>query len=499
MLSRRVLLKSTLLLPSLPQLLQEAAWAQERTAPEFAAPDSDWLLPIARQLRQEFNLPAFWVAVNVADKIEAAVVGVRKLGDPTPAQLGDPLMVASVSKPMVGFWIATLVDEGKLTYDTNIFDVLPELKEGALEEHHGITLGQLLTHTAELVRDSVRRASDLSHAQFPEERLRQSREILSKPSPPESIGKRLYSNNGIILAACVAEKVAGEPYETAAGRFYREKLGLSSWGVWDKDLKDDLSFPWPHLTKNNVHTVQSPSSMNHNFPRASGSSHCSITDLVRFGLLSVNATEAAYSLLKPQTWGTILDYGEGSPTTLESYEASDRGASLYDHGGLLFTARTFLRNIPEWRTAFAFHTNCEGGELPERATALIYGAIRQRRAQLNPPSPCRIRLAGLDTVDASWQKVVVPRATDKKIYIRIRYTVESNGPTGDMQTLIKLGDEERRYDHLKGVEPGARSLRFSFDTPKDRATKALVVLDALGTAGNVAPEGARFESVLNLV
>ena len=54
---------------------------------------------------------------------------------------------------MAGFWIATLVDRGKLTYETKVLEALPELEPSCLPEHSDITLGQLLTHTAGVIRD----------------------------------------------------------------------------------------------------------------------------------------------------------------------------------------------------------------------------------------------------------------------------------------------------------------------------------------------------------
>ncbi|RYG57598.1 class A beta-lactamase-related serine hydrolase, partial [bacterium] len=191
MLNRRSLLKASLLIPALPKILESQVWAQ----PTVAA-NSQWLQAIAKQIQQEFNLPGFWVAVNVDGRIDAAVVGVRKLGDPTPAEIDEPFDVASVSKPMVAFWIASLVDEGKLSYDSKVLDILPELAEGCLPEHRQITLGQLLSHRAEVVMNSRNDRQGLKVAEYPAERIRQAKDILSQPSPPESIGKDFYSNNG---------------------------------------------------------------------------------------------------------------------------------------------------------------------------------------------------------------------------------------------------------------------------------------------------------------
>src|SRR5947208_1221385 len=130
MITRRDLLKSAFLLPAMPGLLDRAANGQE------AAPrNATWLEPVAQQILNEFQVPAIWLAASIGDKIESVAVGVRKFDEPTQAAPDDKLMMASVTKPMTGLWIATIVAKGLLSYDTRALDVLPELEKQCLPEH----------------------------------------------------------------------------------------------------------------------------------------------------------------------------------------------------------------------------------------------------------------------------------------------------------------------------------------------------------------------------
>lgn len=133
MMNRRDLLTSTLLLSAVVSDQRSQANVGNTLQPQ-------WLEDIAKQLQEEFKLPAVWIAVSTQGRMEAAVVGVRKVGDPTPARLDDILTVASISKPMVGLWIATLVEQGRLTYDSRVLEILPELVPQCLREHRNITL-----------------------------------------------------------------------------------------------------------------------------------------------------------------------------------------------------------------------------------------------------------------------------------------------------------------------------------------------------------------------
>lgn len=94
--------------------------------------------------------------------------------------------------------------------------------------------------------------------------------------------------------------------------------------------------------------------------------------------------------------------------------------------------------------------------------------------------------------------MVFPARTDNKIRIRVRFRVEAQEQTGDLQTLVKLGDIEQRIDRYQGLKAGNHTLRFSFDTPKTGIMPVVVTLDSLGTAGNVSPQTAHLETVLRL-
>ena len=494
MLSRRDLLESMLVVPAASALFPCSSVAQG----SVPSAQPRWLEDIAKQLQAEFNLPAVWVAANIEGKVEAAVVGVRKMGDPTLATLDDKLTVASISKPMAGLWIATLVNQGKLTYETKVLDVLPEFASACLPEHRDITLGQLLTHTAGVIRDAAHIPDNLKLEQYPAERLREAKEVLSSPSPPGSKGKEVYSNNGVTLAVTMAEKVAGESYETAAGRFYTERLGLKSWGVWPMNLADDLTLPWPHTMKNKTPAPQPPRSVQFQFVRPSGSAHCTITDLARFGLIAGNSSPISKSLLKAEIWQRILESGENARTTLCCFYAGGLDFPVFDHGGSLGITSSHLRVLPHWKIAYAFHTNAAGDEFRNRGIELMQIAVRKIHAKRNPVNPCRITLTEVTTVDTTWKNEIAPKVSDDKLRIRVKFTIEASPHTGDLQASVKLGEDIRRYDYFNGLAAAKHELHYEFDMPKNKKVTAVVTIDSLETAGNTTPRNASFESTLTL-
>ena len=66
-------------------------------------------------IRKQHDLPALTVVVVKDGKIrDRAVVGVRKVGDPTRVNVGDQFRIGSCTKSMTATLAAMLVEEGKL-------------------------------------------------------------------------------------------------------------------------------------------------------------------------------------------------------------------------------------------------------------------------------------------------------------------------------------------------------------------------------------------------
>ena len=90
------------------------------------------------------------VAAITSSKGALAVgaAGIRKIGGNKKLTERDLIHLGSCTKAMTSVLLATLVAEGKLTWETSLIDVLPELKRRIHPDYHSITVWQLLTHRA---------------------------------------------------------------------------------------------------------------------------------------------------------------------------------------------------------------------------------------------------------------------------------------------------------------------------------------------------------------
>src|SRR5687768_18603794 len=103
-------------------LASAGAWAEE--------PDRrQWLADFVDALREKYKLPGMAAAI-IGDEglVAAAVSGVRHVDKPDLITLDDRFMIASCTKTMSQLTIARLVDAGKLTFQTTIGEVLPEME-----------------------------------------------------------------------------------------------------------------------------------------------------------------------------------------------------------------------------------------------------------------------------------------------------------------------------------------------------------------------------------
>ena len=94
-----------------------------------------------------FEVPGMAVAIVKDGKILVAKgYGVRKLGDPTPVDEFTIFGIGSNTKAFTTAALATLVDEGKLSWDDPVYQRLPGFVMYDPYVSHEMTIRDLLTH-----------------------------------------------------------------------------------------------------------------------------------------------------------------------------------------------------------------------------------------------------------------------------------------------------------------------------------------------------------------
>jgi CubicO group peptidase (beta-lactamase class C family) len=484
-----------------------AACAASVLAPSAGAQDAPaetWLDRAAAQLREELEIPAVWLAGAVNGDITAGVSGVRKHGDPTPAAVGDKLMIASISKPMIGLWIASLVQQGKVDYGMKLLDVVPELRDDCLPQHQNITLAQLLTHTAGVRRDHYPSVPHGTPAEQMAFRLSVAKEAVSTPGPNPA-GQASYSNAGHTTGVLLVERAAGVNYNVEAAEFFRTRVGLSSWGTGSPNPKDDLSQPWHHRFQGGGRMFMLPSRQDHVSIAAypSGGIHLTMRDLARFGQVVLDLQAGRNSLLRPETVRTMMEARPNTDRTLGSWtRAMWHDSPIFGHGGALIGLTSYLEIIPDLNIVYAYVVTSGWGapdppDVIGKVRAALRDPLRMRRARTNRPPACEMALTSVQTMDKERKQEITPTREDDKVRVNVRFSI-AGWRTGDLQVVATLGEKRVEQNFFRGIAPGNHLLHFDFDVPKTPVTPFELSLDALGTSGNRTPAVARMKSELRL-
>jgi len=170
--------------------------------------------------------------------------GVRKAGTNVAMTDKDLVHIGSCTKAMTATMIATLVAEGKMSWDMKLTEAIPELKNDMHTYYQNTSLWQLLTHRAGIPNDPIDwyayADKDIKDRRF---------EILKeniKRAPAYTDGEYHYSNYGYVVAACMAEQITGLSWEVLMRKRIFEPLSMTTAGFGDPVKGKSIDQPWGH-------------------------------------------------------------------------------------------------------------------------------------------------------------------------------------------------------------------------------------------------------------
>src|ERR1700727_2617142 len=98
---------------------------------QSSAPAPENLNSLLEPILKKYELPALAGAIVTSKGLVAVgAVGVRKYGTDTPVTVNDQFHLGSDTKAMTATLLATLVEEGKLSWTTTLEQAFPELVSG---------------------------------------------------------------------------------------------------------------------------------------------------------------------------------------------------------------------------------------------------------------------------------------------------------------------------------------------------------------------------------
>jgi len=266
--------------------------------------------------------------------------------------------------------IATLVAEGKLSWDTKLIEAIPKLKNKIHTDYHKITLGQLLTHRAGIPKNPTS-INTYRLKEIKKRRLAILEDNLKSPANYE-IDKFQYSNFGYIIAACMAEQITGVSWEVLMKKRLFDPLGMSSAEFGNPNKFRSTAQPWGHHKY--LGKWHPSNSYYGEVIGPAGRVHCSIDDWAKFISLQLKREnpilERKYldKLIEP-----VKFYASGWFVTEYAWA---KGTTLI-HGGTNEIWYTLLLVTPELDRAFVVATNsCSIDSTPGICSELMNKLLR---------------------------------------------------------------------------------------------------------------------------
>lgn len=277
------------------------------------------------KINRKHKTPALAAAVVRSGRtVATGVTGVRKARSRHKAEIDDKFHIGSCTKSMTATLCGLLVDEGKLSWESTISEVMPEVAEAIDAGYRDVTLEQLLCHRAGLPEDRMPDLTIWPRIMVQSGEIRgQRREYIrlslaGKPAYPAGTDFA-YANAGFVVAGAMCEAVTGKSYETLMGEMLFEPLGITSAGFGAPGTASRHDQPWGHLNVLGMYSAQEPGPLADN-PEVLGPSgrvHLSMGDWAKYVALHLDAACGRNRMLSVETWKRLhsdpfeQDYGFG--------------------------------------------------------------------------------------------------------------------------------------------------------------------------------------------
>lgn len=338
---------------------------------------SDSIQNILTKVVNDGKAPGMIAAIISSKGIIAiGSAGERKVGSGIAFSTNDVVHLGSCTKAMTATMLATLVAEGKLSWDMKLIEAIPELKNSIHTDYYKITLWQLLTHRAGIPKNPTDEGA-FSSKEIKARRLAILKDNFKSPATFE-IDKFHYSNFGYMIAACMAEQITSLSWEVLMKQRLFDPLGMSTAGFGNPNKNKSTDQPWGH---NKYVWKWWPSEAYYDEAIGpAGRVHCSVADWAKF--LSLQLTSENPILERKYLDKLIEPIGFYAGGWGVAEHAWAKGITI-NHSGSIEIWYASVLVTPKLDRAFVVATNsCDFGSTPNVCLEIANKMIRME-LQLN--------------------------------------------------------------------------------------------------------------------
>jgi len=292
-------------------LAADAAFAQP-AQPVVSSPRD--VSSIISPILDKSKLPGLAAVVIEGNAIVAqGVAGVRAAGSPEAITINDTFHIGSCTKSMTATMLATLVEEGKMRWETTIAEVFGEEAQNWNEGWRDVTLEQLVCHRAGVpgnIPPPVWAKCWKMEGTPTEQRLMLTDALLREPPKSKPGEKFEYANAGFSIAGAMAEKLTGKAWEVLMRERLFTPLKMSSAGFGAPGAAGTIDQPRGHRassTDRGSWIVVEPGPGADNPPAIGpgGTCHMSLPDWAKYVSAHIVGERGGSTLLKPATFESL--------------------------------------------------------------------------------------------------------------------------------------------------------------------------------------------------
>ena len=300
--------------------------------------------------------------VEFGEAPRIGVYGVRKEGTDVAMTTDDLVHIGSDTKAMTAVLIARLIDQEKLTWESTLADVLPELAADVHQGYRDATVLDFLRHT------SGAPANALLWWAFPKKPLRERRIAIAranlKSAPAAAPGEAYqYSNLGVMIAGAMAEEVADATWEDLMQREVFGPLEMSSAGFGVVGVKGETDQPWGHRidAQGEVNAIQAD---NAEALGPAGTVHLTMGDWAKFAMEFTERAAEESEFLSSSSRKKLVEVGLNGYACGWSVRKAAGGATALSHAGSNTTWFATIGIVPSENRAMLIAVNAMGPDVP---------------------------------------------------------------------------------------------------------------------------------------
>lgn len=308
------------------------------------------------------------IAVSIIESGKAPLLltsGLADIDQSTPITEHTQFRFGSVAKILVAMSVMQLIEQGKLTLQTPVAELVPEIQfNNPYQQDFPLTVQHLLNHTTGW--DAMRFAENRVPATNPVT-VKQALDILpaNRQSrwPPGS--RTAYNNTGPLVAAYIVEKLSGMPFEVFVKTHILSPLNM-----------DNTDYFYTDNYRKHAATLylnKQPLAYEHLNNRPAGGLNSNMADMTAFvTFLLTQGKNPQQALLSPSSF-QLLQTPDGSLPTAAGIEVTyaqginifhTNGFLLFGHEGNVRGGSALIIYQPDLQKGYVIAVNGEGAAVP---------------------------------------------------------------------------------------------------------------------------------------